>query len=304
MEIWAVEGIVHSILHFLDLASFDAVLSFLQDKPEFQGYLQDALLWSELSKVHFGGQRDMETNADADSDHGRTWDWTSRERACAELQAFLQSMDDLARFEEAVTIVEGDIQHIDNIDGKPLDGIAFPTNSGLVNPHTASAGAVFRRAGRGLDEFVGDQAFRDGLANGSRWLPVGSAVVTPAFEAGVSKLIHCVGPGVGTADCYELLRQTYENAMNRVVSENLQCVAMVSISTGNLGVPCVKGAQVALRTIQKFLAKRTWQGKLAVVCNDERVLRAFTDEKATVMQSFNVIPPLPKADAAAVWFSL
>ncbi|KAE8964025.1 hypothetical protein PR003_g28320 [Phytophthora rubi] len=302
MEIWAVEGIAHSILHFLDLATFDAVLSSLQDKPELQDYLQDALLWSQLTKVHFGGRRDAEANSDANSSRDRAWDWTSRDRTCAELQAFLQSMDDLARFEEAVTVVEGDIQCIDKIDGKPLDGIAFPTGSGLMNPRIGAAGAVFRRAGRGLDEFVGDQTFRDGLPNGSTWFPAGTTVVTPAFEAGVNKLIHCVGPSVGTAECYELLSQTYENAMDRVLSENLQCVAMVSISTGNLGVPCAKAAQVALRTIQKFLANSTWQGKLAVVCNDERVLKAFTDEKATMMKSFNVTPPLPDADSAASWF--
>ncbi|KAG6618785.1 Macro domain-containing protein [Phytophthora cinnamomi] len=148
MEIWAVEGITHSILHFLDLASLDAVLAFLQRSTELQDYLKDALLWSDLTKVHIGGHRDAETTSSANTSQDRAWDWTSRERTCTELQAFLQSMDDLTRFEQAVTILDGDIQHIDNIDGKPLDGIAFPTNSSLMNPHIAKATGSLNPSGR------------------------------------------------------------------------------------------------------------------------------------------------------------
>ncbi|CEG38229.1 uncharacterized protein PHALS_08316 [Plasmopara halstedii] len=45
----------------------------------------------------------------------------------------------------------------------------------------------------------------------------------------------------------------------------MTCVAMVSISTGNMGVPGDEGAQVALRTIQKFLRLNDWKGKLAIL---------------------------------------
>ncbi|KAL4145280.1 hypothetical protein PRNP1_012953 [Phytophthora ramorum] len=293
-DIWAVEGVVHSIFFYLDPSSFDALLSVLQAIPELLGYLQDASLWASLSKLHFGGPRDLELQIDDGCIRDRDWDWTSRERTCAELQHFLQSADDQVSFNEAVAVIEGDIGSIDNIDGTPLDGIAFPTGSSLMNPHIGAAGAVFRRAGGGLDKLVNGRGFR---RNGHRWLPAGSAVVTQAFEAGVDTLIHCVGPSVRVADCYELLARTYDRAMNAALREELQCVAMVSVSTGDLGVPCVKGARVALRTIQKFLVRGNWHGKLAIVCNDERVLEAFKNEKADVLSDFNVVPPCPVGDS-------
>ncbi|GMF55163.1 unnamed protein product [Phytophthora fragariaefolia] len=301
VEIWVVQGIGHTILHFLDLASFDTVLTVLQAKPEFHDYLQDTVLWSELTQVHFGGKREAEVTATARS-QARNRVWANRDRTCWELHQFLRSMDELKRFEESVTIVEGDIQGIDSIEGRPLDGIAFPTSSSLANPHMGAAGAVFCRAGRGLEEYVNGESFRSSLSNELRWLPAGTVVVTPSFQAGVSKLIHCVGPSVGMTDCYELLSQTYERVMACAVSENLQCIAMASVSTGNLGIPCEKGAQVALRSIQKFIGRNTWHGKVALVCYDKRALRAFMDEKASVVKNFNVIPPLPDNDYAPTYY--
>jgi hypothetical protein len=197
MQVWAVEGTAHSILFYLDMPSIDAVLHFIQATPELHGYLQDAALWTNLSKLHFGSQRASELQVECGFTQDRGWQWASRERACVELEDFLQSLDDLKLFDETVTVLQDDIERIDNIDGKPLDGIAFPTGSYLMNPHTGAAGVVFRRAGHALDDFVSDQSFRDQLPVGSTLLPTGSAIATPAFNAGVSKLIHCVGPGVG-----------------------------------------------------------------------------------------------------------
>jgi O-acetyl-ADP-ribose deacetylase (regulator of RNase III) len=303
MQVWAVEGTAHSILFYLDMPSIDAVLHFIQATPELHGYLQDAALWTNLSKLHFGSQRASELQVECGFTQDRGWQWASRERACVELEDFLQSLDDLKLFDETVTVLQDDIERIDNIDGKPLDGIAFPTGSYLMNPHTGAAGVVFRRAGHALDDFVSDQSFRDQLPVGSTLLPTGSAIATPAFNAGVSKLIHCVGPGVGAMDCYGLLAQTYASAMGCMASEDLECVALVSISTGNLRVPCEKAAQVALRTIQKLLVRGVWQGKLAVVCNDDRVHQAFLAEKKAVLKNFNAIPPLPPADSVDLWFA-
>ncbi|KAG6953448.1 hypothetical protein JG688_00012802 [Phytophthora aleatoria] len=213
-EIWAVEEIAHSILFYLDVQSVDVIVNFIQATNELRGYLQDPGLWTELLKVHFGGPRDAALRVESRSTQSRDWERTSRELACVELEEFLQSLDDRKRFDDAVTIVEGDIGRVDNIHDKPLDGIAFPTSSYLMNPHIGAAGVVFRRAGRDLDQFVSEQSFRNGLANGAGWLPAGSVVATPGFDAGVEKLIHCVGPSVGMVDCYELLAQTYENALN------------------------------------------------------------------------------------------
>ncbi|KAF1788668.1 Macro domain [Phytophthora cactorum] len=243
LQVLAVEGIARSILFLLDLSSLDAIVHVFQATPELHGYLQDN---SELRFLVLP-TRD------------RGWDWTARERACVELQEFLQSMDERTQFDETVKIVEGDIGYINDIDGQPLDGIAFPTNSHLTNHYVGAAQAVFGRAGRGLTDHVNDPSFR-----GRR--PTGSAVATPAFDAGVEKLIHCVGPRITMPNCFELLATTYENAMR---------------------------AQVALRTIQKFLRANHWTGKLAIVCYDEPVLKAFMKQKQLVLERFNEALALP-----------
>lgn len=287
------ESVVHSILFYLDLRTFGAVLHFIQAAPELQMYLKDDALWTQLSKVHFGGPRSPEMTVEPLPSQNRKWPWTSRERTCVQLQEFLQSMDDLTRFDEVVSVVAGDIQHVNAVDGQPLDGIVFPTNPNLTNFHIGAAAAVFKRAGPGLEQFVNDPSFQ-----GAR--PIGSAVVTPAFDAGVDKLIHCVGPSIMMADCFELLSLTYENAMNAVLREDLQCVVMASISTGNLGILPEEGGPVAIRAIKMFLGRTGWRGKVAIVCNDESVLRAFTTAKNTSMRDFNVLLPLPENNEA-IW---
>ncbi|ETL34985.1 hypothetical protein L916_12838 [Phytophthora nicotianae] len=288
-DVWAVEGIARSIFFYLDLCSFDAVLHCIQIVPELRAYLKDRTLWAQLSKVHFGGRRAPELVVETTPGENRDWNWTSPERTCVELQEFLQSLDDRKRFAETVTVVAGDIQSVKDIDGQPLDGIAFPTNPHLTNHHVGAAAAVFARAGHGLDEFIRDPSFR-----GAR--PVGSVVVTPAFDTGVGKLIHCIGPSIHMENCYELLRATYRRALEAMEREGLQCVVMASISTGSLGIPSEEGGRVAMRAIQEFLVGTGWRGKLAVVCKEEHVLRAFTAGESAVLGSFNVIPRLPVYD--------
>ncbi|KAL3670853.1 hypothetical protein V7S43_004038 [Phytophthora oleae] len=279
-KIWAVEGVVHSVLFYLDSSSIDNGVNYIQATTELHEYLKDSGLWNKLSEMHFGGRRLSELQVERQFTQSRDWEWTNRDCTCVELEEFLHSLDDRKRFDSVVTVVKGDIEHIESINDKPLDGIAFPTNSYLLNPHIAAAGAVFRRAGAELEQFIGDQSFRERLANWAGWLPVGSAISTPGFEAGVEKLIHCVGPSVSEANCYELLAETYENAHNCVVDEDLHCIGMVSISTGNLGVPCIQGAQVAMRMLRKFVTTRNWEGNIAIICNDESVLQACSAEKA------------------------
>ncbi|KAF4137102.1 Macro domain [Phytophthora infestans] len=286
LQVFAVEGIARSILFYLDAPSLDATVHVFQSTSELHGYLQDSSLWTELSILHFKGQRDSELRFLALPTRDRGWDWITRDHTCVELQEFLQSTDERTQFDETVKILEGDIGYINYIDGVPLDGIAFPTNSHLTNHYSGAAQAVFRRAGRGLADHVNDPSFR-----GRR--PTGSAVATPAFGAGVEKLIHCVGPRITMPNCFELLATTYENALSAILHEELKCVTMASISTGNMGVPCDEGAQVALRTIQKFLRANHWTGKLAIVCHEEPVLKAFENQKQFVLERFNEALDLP-----------
>lgn len=205
--------------------------------------------------------------------------------ACEGLKEFLLSAEEWKRFQENVLVVQGDIGEITELGGRAIDGIAFPTTPYMRNPHIGSAAVVHRRAG-------------DGLATHIRGLNVGLNVsevhVTPGFDAGVDKLIHVVGPSASDRQCYQLLQLTYKNIMLAARRENLQCLALTSISTGNLGVPCKEGARMALRAIQRFLSQEKWSGVVGVVCFDPEALDAFTQEKKALVDAFNVVPPYPE----------
>lgn len=286
LQVLAVEEVARNILLLLDFCSVDDMLTSIQRNNALSGYLLDAALWTELLQKNFTARIPSELRFIAVPQRERSWNWMNAERTCPELREFLRSGDELAHFDRTVTVIRGDIGYIRDIDGTPVDGLGFPTNSYLTNHYIGAAAAIFQRAGNELATYVNDPLF-----SGRR--TTGEAVVTPAFQAGVSKLIHCVGPRISQPECFQLLEHTYESLMNAVLREDLKCVAIASISTGNMGVPAKEGAQVALRLIQKFIRSTAWDGSLGIVCFEDAIFNAFKTEKQNVLKDFNAQPPLP-----------
>lgn len=286
MKVFGVDEIARNILQHLDFASIDIVLQTLHDQPAWRECLRDSTLWQQLLQIHFKGAMPAELVHLALPSQARPWDWTNSELTCSELQQFLRSGDQREHFERTLVVLKADIAYIETVNGVPLDGLAFPTNSYLTNHYVGAAGAVFKRAGRGLVEFINDPLFR-----GRR--ETGSAVVTPAFDARVQKLIHCVGPRISQPNCFELLARTYESTMNAILREELQCVGVASISTGSMGVPADSGAQVGLRVMQTFIRSNHWEGNLGIICVEDHVYEAFTKQRQEILDAFNEEPPLP-----------
>lgn len=193
---------------------------------------------------------------------------------------------DIALFDRNVHIIRGDIGYLREIDGKPIDALAFPAHAHLTNNNIGAAAAVHRRAGPQLDAFVR-------MLTGGRGRTTGEVVVTPGFNANVSKLIHCVGPRVSNPDCANLLERTYESLMNAVALDGLKCVAVASISTGNMGVPAADGAHVAMYVVQRFIQKHHWDGDIAFVCYELSVFDAFVAEKRRVLDAYHAQLSLP-----------
>lgn len=196
---------------------------------------------------------------------------------------------DAAIFDRNVHIIRGDIGYLREIDGKPLDALAFPTHSGLTNNGIGAAAAVHRRAGPQLNAYL-----KSGFV-GSHSRQTGEVVVTPAFNAsGLSKLIHCVGPCISQHDCLNLLKRTYESLVSAIQQEDLKCVAVASISTGNMGVSATDGAQVAMHVAHEFVRKqhRHWDSVIAFVCYEQSVFDAFQDEKRSVLASYKALQSL------------
>lgn len=200
--------------------------------------------------------------------------------ACIELMEFLLTSEEWKRFADNVVIVQGDIGTVTEINGQAIDGIVFPTAARLSNPGIGSAAVVHRRAGEQLAAHIRDLRIR---------MNVGEVHATPGFGAGVGKLIHVVGPSRFQPLYQDLLQVTYINIMRAAQRENLQCVACVSVSTGNLGVPCQVGARAAMLGIKRFLTHEKWPGKIGIVCYEEQVFDAFTAEKKALIEAFNTV---------------
>ncbi|KAI9990829.1 hypothetical protein PInf_018436 [Phytophthora infestans] len=192
------------------------------------------------------------------------------------------------KFDAQIQIIRGDIGEIQTVGEKRVDGLAFPTSSFLRNPHTGAASVIFRRAGQGLTDYIPTLGIQ---------LDLGEAIATPGFDAGVDKLIHCVGPSGFNPNCLRDLQRTYRSVLRCIEEENLSCVAMASISTGNMGLPVDNAAWFALCAIQRYIRSTDWTATVAVVCFDADVYAAFTKCKRNLMGMFNddtlrAIPPL------------
>jgi O-acetyl-ADP-ribose deacetylase (regulator of RNase III) len=276
-----------AIITCLDFRSLDKLLLVLQLDETGRTYLQDNELWNELIELHFRGRLPSELVHLGLPQRPRIWRWTDNAVACSALQEFLRVGDERDHFMKTVSVVRGDIGKIKEIQGAPVDALAFPTNAYLSNHFVGAAGAIYSRAGRELNNYISQEEYRVRRS-------VGEAVPTPAFDAGVKRLIHCVGPRFSQPNCFERLAVTYENVMHTALAEDLNCVAVASISTGAMGVPPKEGALFALRQIQKFVRANHWNGKVAIVCIEDHVLQAFKSRYAEILANFNVVPDFPE----------
>ncbi|KAF1321483.1 Hismacro and sec14 domain-containing protein, partial [Globisporangium splendens] len=201
--------------------------------------------------------------------------------ACGNFMHFVRSCRERRHFGEAVSIIQGDIGTISSIHGRSIDAIAFATGGSLHNPYVGAAEVVFRRAGPELDRHISERC--------PVYINAGYVHVTPGFGAGVAKLIHCCGPVYRGHRCFSLLARTYESVMLAAEREKLHCIAMTSISTGNMGFPAQEAAKTGLRALQNFIRARSWDGTLAIVCFDTSVYNAFAGQKQRILDAFNAV---------------
>ncbi|CEG46362.1 Hismacro and SEC14 domain-containing proteins [Plasmopara halstedii] len=234
---------------------------------------------------HPTSRLENDTESIAQAPHVTTFKWISamsiklvQGASCTKLTEFLRSAEQLMHFDTRFQIVRGDIGKIQTIGKQKVDGLAFPTALSLLNPHSGAASVIFQRAGQRLRDHVSTLNVR---------LDVGKTHTTPGFAAGVDKLIHCVGPNAYSPHCMRDLQRTYRNVLRAVEREKLTCVAMASISTGNMGLPVEKAAWFALCAIQRYMRSTDWTATIGIVCFDADVYDAFTKFKAKVMTQFN-----------------
>ncbi|KAF1777922.1 Bacterial Pleckstrin homology domain [Phytophthora cactorum] len=251
----------------LDLPSLASLLEVLAVDDSWRGVLGHDHLWKEMLNTHFGGKlppaerfSDNEESEEEDEQEGvvegEIQDGEDGEEDEPDL---LRSWKSTWRWTMTFLFLETRYRRDPDGWGQRVDGLAFPTAAFLRNPHTGAASVIFHRAGQGLADYVPTLGIQ---------LDVGDAIATPAFDAGVDKLIHCVGPSGFNPHCLRDLQRTYRSVLRCIQEENLNCVAMTSISTGNMGMRVDIAAWFALCAIQRYMRSTDWTATIAIVCFD------------------------------------
>jgi O-acetyl-ADP-ribose deacetylase (regulator of RNase III) len=109
--------------------------------------------------------------------------------------------------------------------------------------------------------------------------PTGEAKITKAYRLPAKHVIHAVGPRYRDGQHGEpaLLAACYRNSLRLAVAHHLKTIAFPAISCGIYGYPVSDAAQIAIGTVQAFLATDQTLEKVIFACLDNPVLKAFQD---------------------------
>lgn len=122
-----------------------------------------------------------------------------------------------------------------------VDAIVCPANSHLMAGGGLN-GSIFAAAGPDLVKECQEIGHCD----------CGKAVLTNGYQLPCKYIIHAVGPcGDGKS---ELLLSTYNSILSFITNKNdIRSIALTTISTGLLGFPADKAANIALRSVRTYL---------------------------------------------------
>ena len=163
--------------------------------------------------------------------------------------------------EKNIKLWQGDITRL------KVDAIVNAANSALlgcfVPLHKCIDNAIHSAAGLQLRD-----ACQKIMLKQKHSEPTGQAKITPAFNLPSKFVIHTVGPIIpanrkpNQAE-ENLLAACYESCLKIAVENNLQSIAFCCISTGEFHFPNQRAAEIAVDTVEKFLAEKN----LVVVFN-------------------------------------
>ena len=180
-------------------------------------------------------------------------------------------------FENGICLWQGDITTL------ACDAIVNAANSGMtgcyIPNHRCIDNAIHTYAGMNLRLACAELMEKQGYPE-----PTGQAKITPAFNLPCKYVLHTVGPIIGgrvTKRDKELLASCYRSCLELAAENGLESVAFCCISTGEFRFPNEAAAEIAVRTVKKFLAEQTTVKKVIFdVFKDrdkeayERLLRA------------------------------
>ena len=143
-----------------------------------------------------------------------------------------------ASINSRVGLVRGDITKL------KLDAIVNAANSSLLGGGGVD-GAIHRAAGPELLQ----------ECRGIGGCSTGEARLTKGYNLPAQYVIHTVGPIYGSdlSESERLLESCYRESLKLAAKSGIKSVAFSAISTGVYGYPSSDAAQVACRTVRRFL---------------------------------------------------
>lgn len=161
-----------------------------------------------------------------------------------------------------MSLVQGDITKLS------VDAIVNAANSSLLGGGGVD-GAIHRAAGPGLLE----ECRKIGGC------PTGEARITGGHRLLARHVIHTVGPvhaGGGKGEA-ALLRSCYLESLRLALEHDVRSVAFPCISTGVYGYPKEEAADIAVSTVQEWLANNSGPEKVVFCCFDEENARLYRE---------------------------
>ena len=159
-----------------------------------------------------------------------------------------------------IEIFKGDITKLS------VDSIVNAANSSLLGGGGVD-GAIHRTAGPKLLEECRK-------LNGCK---TGEAKITKGYNLPANFVIHTVGPvwNGGNYNEDKLLTNCYLNSLKLAVENKIKSIAFPAISTGVYEFPLERAAQIAIKTVKKFIQSDKSIQKIIFVCFDDRTYQTY-----------------------------
>lgn len=156
-----------------------------------------------------------------------------------------------------IQLIRGDITKVE------VDAIVNAANTSLLGGGGVD-GAIHRAGGPAILEEC--RAIRDKQGG----CKVGEAVITTAGLLPAKYVIHTVGPvwNGGHNGEPNLLANCYHNSLQLAVENGVTTIAFPNISTGIYHFPKPEAADIAINTVQQFIANDNRLKEIFFVCFD------------------------------------
>ncbi|MGM5693764.1 protein-ADP-ribose hydrolase [Streptococcus suis] len=182
-----------------------------------------------------------------------------------------------------IFLYQGDLCHLQ------VDAVVNAANSQMLGcfipNHACLDNALHTFAGLDLRLFCAKKMEEQGLP-----AAVGKVMVTPGFHLPAGLLFHTVGPFIPegkpvSAIRRGLLEQCYLSCLEEAKARGLNAIAFPTLSTGEFGYPKDQAAEVAVRTVRKWLAETAYPLKVifsTYTVEDQGYYTALLGEKEGV----------------------